>query len=128
MPKMIQLSFGEYGVTIASPFISDKLLALLVRTPMFVREYIKGPDGEYANVFLRQPVIVRYCEPKEPVFDGTADEYRNQPPKPLTHADLVAQLSAANDHITVLEDTVRSLNQLLAQQTSPDEAMVETAE
>lgn len=122
MPKMTQIQFGEYGPTIASPFISDELVTLLLRTPVFHKQYAKGPDGEYGNVFLSQPTIIRFGELDCPFFEGTEKEYRDQPPKPLTHADLVVQLSAANDQIAALEETVRSLNRLLDERPSLAEA------
>lgn len=112
MSQMIQITLGEYGTQIALPYASDEAMAVLLRTPCFVRDYLRGPNDEYNYVYVRKPVSVSIAEVE--VFDGTAEEYRNQPPTPATRADLVVQLSAANDQIAALEDTVRSLNSQLS--------------
>ena len=118
MSQIIRVSAG-YGTTFAVPFTSQNvaLLAELLRGGIFIEEYKSRESGDYSRVWCRPSDSVSMTIIDTPdVFDGTLKEYRD---RPATPADLVVQLSAANDQIAALEDTVRSLNLQLSVQPEP---------
>lgn len=118
MSQIIRVSAG-YGTNFAVPFTSQNvaLLAELFARGIFIEEYKTSTSGDYSRVWCRPNDNLSMTIIDTPdVFDGTIKEYRD---RPATPADLVVQLSAANDQIAALEDTVRSLNLQLSVQSEP---------
>lgn len=104
--KLIRFSIG--ADTFALPHTAANLAKLiaLLGEQLFVERYTSSKTGDYSRVFVHADASLTVADCN--VFEGTLEEYRK---RPATHADLVVQLSAANDQIAELTQQLNAATQ-----------------
>lgn len=91
--KIISLNVDGASIALEyNPTYLDMIFRL-ISSGLLVERYCDTSSGDYSKVFVKAEPVVRIIENGN-VFAGTIEEYRAQP---KTNADLVADLSAAND-------------------------------